>query len=611
MTARHWGWAGRLGDLSTDLDKGLGELLDHHHQLFGFTAAQSQRRAWVEQLQLLAQLPPAPALNDVDATNWPLVLEFELPLEGGRRPDVVLFCGQTLAVLEFKMKSHSSIADIDQVAAYARDLAEYHGASHNLDVRPILVLTAATKHRDQVEAVVEVSPDNLAQELAKLHTEGSVELEAWLNSSYQPLPQLIEAARRIFRNEPLPHVRRAESAGIPEAVDALAKAATDAEENRRRTLALVAGVPGAGKTLVGLRLVYESCTEDAAAVFLSGNGPLVEVLRDALKSSVFVKDLHKVVLDYGQRNRLPKQHVFVFDEAQRAWDLQRMQHKRHLNCSEPDLMVQIGERVDDWCLVVALIGEGQEIYVGEEGGLQQWADALSPSNISTHWDVICPPRLANLFSDHTTEIVPELDLSVSLRSRRAEVLHTWVADILDERIEEASRQADQIHDSGFPLRICRDIAVARQYARDRFADEPDRRYGLIASSQARNLRSHGIDNEYMATKNVKKGRWFNAPATDPQSCCALEEVVTEFGCQGLELDLPVVCWGNDHMWVSGAWQLSPTRRRDPVDDPVALLRNSYRVLLTRGRDGLVVFVPPDLELNETFEILQAAGFRTL
>ena len=105
--------------------------------------------------------------------------------------------------------------------------------------------------------------------------------------------------------------------------------------------------------------------------------------------------------------------------------------------------------------------------------------------------------------------------------------------------------------------------------------------------------------------------WFNAPATDPQSCCALEEVVTEFGCQGLELDLPVVCWGNDHMWVSGAWQLSPTRRRDPVNDPVALLRNSYRVLLTRGRDGLVVFVPPDLELNETFEILQAAGFRTL
>ena len=115
----------------------------------------------------------------------------------------------------------------------------------------------------------------------------------------------------------------------------------------------------------------------------------------------------------------------------------------------------------------------------------------------------------------------------------------------------------------------------------------------------------------MATKNVKKGRWFNAPPEDPLSCCALEAVVTEFGCQGLELDLPIVCWGSDHRWDSGHWQLSPTRRRDPVDDPVTLLRNAYRVLLTRGRDGLVIFVPPDRELDETFDVLQDAGLRPL
>jgi len=611
MAMRHWGWTGTLEELSMAADEILGELVDHHYQLFGFANSQSQRRAWVDQLQILSGLGSSPALETLGAANWPLVLEFELPLEGGRRPDVVLFCGMTLVVLEFKMKSSSSLADIDQVAAYARDLAEYHEASHSLEIQPVLVLTKGASHLDKVDAVVEVSPDRLAEHLEKLYTPGAVELGPWLDASYRPLPQLIEAARRIFQNEPLPHVRRAESAGVPEAVDALARAANDAKENGQRTLALVAGVPGAGKTLVGLRLVYESYSDEAEAVFLSGNGPLVEVLRDALRSSVFVKDLHKVVLDYGQRDRLPRQHVYVFDEAQRAWDRQHMRHKRRLDCSEPDLMVQIGEQVEDWCLVVALIGEGQEIYVGEEGGLQQWADALDPSNTSADWDVICPPRLANLFSDHPTEVVPELDLSVSLRSRRAEILHLWVADILDENIEEASRKADEIHEGGFPLRICRNIETARQHARDRFAEEPDRRYGLIASSQARNLKSHGVDNEFMATKNVKKGRWFNAPPEDPLSCCALEAVVTEFGCQGLELDLPIVCWGSDHRWDSGHWQLSPTRRRDPVDDPVTLLRNAYRVLLTRGRDGLVIFVPPDRELDETFDVLQDAGLRPL
>jgi len=548
---------------------------------------------------------------DAAAARWPIVFEFELPLEGGRRPDVVVLAGESVIVLEFKMTERASPADIDQVTAYARDLGEYHAGSHDPPVWPVLVATRSQVEPRDVDRVVEVGPGDLAEVIRQRARPGSIDLDTWLHSDYQPLPQLVHAAQRIFEHEHLPHVRRAESAGIPEAVASLASAAEQARAEGRRALALVAGVPGAGKTLVGLRVVYEECGDDADSVFLSGNGPLVQVLQHALGSGVFVKDLHKVVLDYGKRGRLPRQHILVFDEAQRAWDRERVLAKRQIDASEPDLLIQIGERVDDWCLIVGLIGEGQEIYAGEEGGLEQWAEAIGAPNASHDWQVICPPRLAELFDSAPQRIVPELDLTVSLRSRRAEMLHEFVAAILAGELDSAAEHAAQIHHGGFPLRIGRDLDQIAEHAVARFAGEPDRRYGLVASSHAKNLEGNGVANGFMATSRMKIGPWFNNDQSDPLSCCALDQPVTEFGCQGLELDLPVVCWGDDMTWSETGWNLRPVRRRDPIDSPEELLLNAYRVLLTRGRDGLMVFVPPDTAMNDTFTALNRAGSRSL
>ena len=177
--------------------------------------------------------------------------------------------------------------------------------------------------------------------------------------------------------------------------------AAEAEGRGKRYLVLVTGVPGAGKTLVGLRAVYEHSSEDRVATFLSGNGPLVKVLQDALKSSVFVKDLHAYVRNYGINERQPTEHVVVFDEAQRAWDAEFMFTKKGIDSSEPDLLIGAAERLPEWSCFVGLVGEGQEIHSGEEAGLGQWAQAIRALGESDNWEVHCPPQLAHEFEGLT------------------------------------------------------------------------------------------------------------------------------------------------------------------------------------------------------------------
>jgi hypothetical protein len=221
--------------------------------------------------------------------------------------------------------------------------------------------------------------------------------------------------------------------------------------------------------------------------------------------------------------------------------------------------------------------------------------------------------LASYFDelDHTTH--PELDLTVSLRSRRAEHLHQWVRLLLEGSLALAARQVVRVHADAYPIYLTRDLDEAKAYARmrcDAGMAEP-RRTGLLASSHAKRLVDFGVDNGYMATSRMNIAKWFNAPTGDPLSSNALAQPVTEFGCQGLELEVPLLCWGDDFRWHHDEWRLTPIRRKYRQDDPLQLLRNAYRVLLTRGRDGLVVFVPPIALLDATETALLAAGVRPL
>ncbi|MDP9227131.1 MAG: DUF2075 domain-containing protein [Actinomycetota bacterium] len=535
-----------------------------------------------------------------------MVFEFELPFEGGRRPDVVLIAGDTVVVLEFKTNPVVDASQLDQVAAYARDLREYHESSHWRTVVPVLVSTTFAGPTRIAGDVIVCGPAALATTLGDHRGQGIIDFDEWLRAPYAPLPSLVSAARRIFQNEPLPHVRQAVAARIPETVALVDRLTVEAKQGDLRRLIFVTGVPGAGKTLVGLRAVYERTEGKAGSTFLSGNGPLVKVLQDALHSTVFVRDLHKFVSSYGQTDRIPEQQLIVFDEAQRAWDSGYMFQQRGIAHSEPELLLRIGERLPRWASLVGLVGTGQSIFSGEEGGMSLWRDALGRVH-TDDWEVFCPPSIEEYFADLEHQSVPELELRVPLRSRQAERFAEWVDLVIAGRLGAAEAIVETLREADFPVYVTRDLGQAKDYAHERYDREPDPRYGLVATSHARNLPRHGVDNSWIATSRINIAKWFNAPPRDPKSCCALTQPITEFQCQGLEVDLPIICWGDDFVWHGDQWVLRPRKRRYTIEDPDELLRNAYRVLLTRGRDGVVIWVPPDDELDETAEAIALAG----
>lgn len=606
------GWSGSIRNLLDQPVSLIENDLEIHLQgLLGFNAAGSQVEAWLEEIELLKRAFRDLAISKPSSLEWSVVLEFELPLEGGRRPDVVVLGPGKIFVLEFKQDPVLQRSSLDQVAAYARDLAEYHSESHGLQVIPILVPTR-TQDRSEIRDVVHViSPDKIAPFLDSEDEDKLIDLQLWLSGDYAPLPTLIAAAKMIFNNERLPSIRRAESYGVAKAVIKLREIVRNSETNSERALVFVSGVPGAGKTLVGLQFVYEESNLDSQAIFLSGNGPLVEVLRDALKSKAFVSDLHAFIKSYGTTSKIPKQHIIVFDEAQRAWDSSNMMIKKGVAFSEPELLVAIGEKIPNWATLVGLIGHGQEIHTGEEAGISGWYEAIESQHAVSDWKVYSPPRFSKIFLNSPVTEYDELDLNHSLRSKQAEYLHEWVQSLLSGKFAEASKISQKIWIQNFPIYVTRDLDDAKNYVKVRFEGETEKRFGIVASSKDRVLPKYGINNGFHETKQVKNAKWYNSNLGEPGSCCNFEEVVTEFGCQGLELDMAIVAWGNDFLWDGSEWLMRKMRTRIPQQDPHQLRLNSYRVLLTRSREGLVIFIPPDSEFDQTEHAFLAAGARIL
>jgi len=541
-----------------------------------------------------------------------LVFEYELPRERGRRPDLIVIADGSIVVVEFKGYPDPSPASVDQACDYARDLADYHEASHNHPVAAVLCLVSGSSAPTIIKDATVVAGQDLAtgigMSLAALPRTPAVDAEEWLYSEYAPLPSLVAAARLIFKHEDFPHIRRAESAGIPQTIEVLDRVAERAQSAGESHLVLVTGVPGAGKTLVGLQFVYEShfgeSTDHQKAVFLSGNAPLVKVLQHTLKSRVFVQDVLGFLRTYGgSSHTLPREHVWVFDEAQRAFDAEMAMEKRGESISEPEDFLRLGEKLDSWALMVGLIGEGQEINRGEEAGISQWNDALATMN--KPWHVHCPPALASVFTNASeTTIEERLSLDVTLRSHRAEEIHRWVALLLDGKLNECKALGERLLSQGFELYATRDLEAAKVYVRERYAGAADARYGLLASSKARNLTGYGFTNEYQFTKNMRVGPWFADSPESAYSCCSFRDTATEFQCQGLELDMPIVGWGQDLWWEQDRWDCST---RYHVKDPLQIRRNAYRVLLTRGRDGFIIFVPPEPKYTPVWDALAAAG----
>jgi hypothetical protein len=344
-----------------------GNLLKQHHiTCMGEEASYSQRKAWFDCFNILRREISLLPLTLEQKENIFIVFEYELPRERGRRPDVLLLSGDNLIVLEFKGYSKENRAQVDQVKHYARDLKSYHERSHNLYVIPILVLASANNFTHEVDGVSVVSGDNLQTALHSLLSIPFTNIYEWFNSEYSPLPSLLQSAQLLFKEKQFPQIKKAQSAGIPSTLLKLSAIAKRAEQEQTHHLALITGVPGAGKTLVGLQFVFEAFVQDKKqkAVFLSGNGPLVQVLQFSLGNSHFVQSVHGFLKQYAHSSQIPSEDVVIYDEAQRAWDSERVTNSpRPGSNAEPTDFVNIGNKKEH-CLLIGLIGEGQEIYLG-------------------------------------------------------------------------------------------------------------------------------------------------------------------------------------------------------------------------------------------------------
>ena len=599
-----------------------------------------QVRAWDLSIPPLQREVREVLLDDSLAADYTAILEYELPLEF-RRPDVVLLMGGAVLVLELKGRRHANRADIDQAAGYVRDLKAYHRDCADRPVHGAVVLTEANGYIG-ADAGIHVlgidAVDSLAQQLDVHDAQAIVMPSRFLASdAYRPLPSLVESARVLFEHGDLPRIHRAAAATEP-ALRRISEIIHEAARTQTRRLVLLTGVPGSGKTLVGLQVAHARWLDDLAvdrgdgkpsapAVFLSGNGPLVEVLQYELKGAggggkAFVRGVKEYVKTYSRSHQLvPPEHVLIFDEAQRAFDAAMVaeKHPEHGDgLSEPEHFIEFAERVPGWCVVIGLIGTGQEIHTGEEGGSIQWRRAVERSR-GGGWRTHASPDLRDEFGDlDRSTIEPALRLDEELRYHVADDNHLHVATLLEGTAAPGGLLplAHALEQQGYHLRMTRNLAEAEAYLRQRYGDDPSARYGLIASSKDRVLPRFGVNNDFQSTKRVQFGPWYGEGDGDylGRSCRALRECVTEFGAQGLELDAALLAWGTDFIRERGRWtneHAGGYQKRWMVKDPFRLRLNAYRVLLTRARDVTVVFVPPIPVLDETYEYLRSAGFRLL
>ena len=602
-------------------------------------ASLEQMRAWADSIPPLQREVGEVLLRDRMAERYSAILEYELPLES-RRPDVILLAGGGVIVIELKGKTIPSQADIDQAAAYGRDLQLYHRECWERDVVAVLVPTRARGRQASAGTVHVVGPDvldELVTDIAgRTSSRDAVLRERFLDEgAYCPLPSLIEAARELFESRELRRIHRAHACTAP-AVEAITEIIHHAARSRSRHLVLLTGVPGAGKTLVGLQTVHARFLDDLAiarkdgrstapAVFLSGNGPLVEVLQYELRNAgggkAFVRGVKDYVKTYSRKPGLvPPEHVLVFDEAQRAFDadMVKFKHPEHGGPprSEPEHFVEFAGRIPEWAVVVGLIGTGQEIHVGEEGGLVQWRRAVEGAALADEWTVHAPLALADTFEGSPVpfRVHPGLNLDVGLRQHVATGLHEFVARMLQGEVAESLRlTAEHLEGSGFHFRLTRSLEAASGYLRERYAEDPGARFGIVASSRDRTLSTLGIPNDFQSTKRVRVGPWYgdDEHGYQSRSCRLLEQCVTEFGAQGLELDATLLAWGSDLLMDGGVWSKARATRYQRgamVKDAMQLRINAYRVLLTRGRDACVLFVPPLPEFDETYQYFADTGF---
>lgn len=629
----------------------------------------TQTLSWRNFISLLKLvLSQLTSICDYDISG--ILLEFPIPRRE-KRIDCVLIISNLIIVIEYKDGEEDyNQADSVQLEDYCLDLRDFHLGSNGKTIVPILLASNAksvnplwTESNDYVQHILKANARNfhdvLTNAILKQKANNTkIDFREWNRSIYSPTPTIVEAAQALYAGKSVEAITRshAEAENLSKTKNAVLDIVRSVRNKNAKAICFITGVPGAGKTLVGLDLIHNAeLVEDdkEIGVFLSGNGPLVRVLREALardshrradskkseatrKVKTFIQNVHEFVKEYYViPDKYPVENIIVFDEAQRAWNAKKLNawnarnatHEYKKDVSEAEMVIDIMDRQPEWAFIIALVGGGQEIHDGE-AGLPEWGATLSQK--FPHWKIFISSQLKEgdhstgnltLFSKAPAHLditeIRDLHLQVSIRSYKAQELSQFVAFVLDNKPNEASRTFKEGFQS-YPIFLTRSLIKMKEWLKEK--QRGTHRIGLVATSGARRLRPFGLD----VKADFEVEEWFLNPHDDVRSSYSLEVPATEFGIQGLELDWIGLCWDADMRRNGNKWDFRnftgtewKTARQE---EKQRYILNKYRVLMTRARQGLIIWVPEGSKDDRTrdpdfydpiYEYLKSCGIPEL
>ena len=592
-----------------------------------FSTTDLQKNAWRKEIDILQD-----QLRSVE--NGDIAFEYTIP-RMGHRIDVVCIIRGLIFLLEFKVgDSEYRKSTADQVMDYALDLKYFHELSADRYIIPISIPTEAPSvcnevsfMEDKISNVLKCTKDNIGLTINSVLSsvqDQDLSIADWINSRYAPTPTIIEAAQAMYRNHSVKDISRNDAGAhnLTATTETINQIIDDCKRNHKKAICFVTGVPGAGKTLAGLNIANERHNFDADehAVFLSGNGPLVDILQAALakdrssragitiaeakkETKAFIQIIHRFRDEALTTNNPPAEKVAIFDEAQRAWNeesltdfMKRKKGVDAFNQSEPEFLIRIMDRHQDWAVIVCLVGGGQEIYNGE-AGIIDWFRALQKkfrnwhiylSDKITDSEYVGNSSIEELLTGCSYSLRPALHLGVSLRSFRSEKLAEFVKLLLDNEPSAAAAVYSElsIH---YPIILTRDLDKAKEWIRKKARGTE--RYGLLASSEGKRLRGIGI----WVPSVINHVGWFLNEKDNVDSSYFLEVAASEFKVQGLEIDYSILAWDADLRRSGKGFDYFKFRgtRWNHVNNmqQQKYLKNAYRVLMTRARQGMIIFVP--------------------
>ncbi|MBO0444247.1 DNA/RNA helicase domain-containing protein [Vagococcus fluvialis] len=569
----------------------------------GFPVGESQIVSWKDCVEFLQSM-----MNRSDIfENATLLFEYLLPLEGGRRPDVILLTEEKVIILEFKRKGKILFKDQRQAIEYRQDIGNYHAITSELSmaVSSYLVYTTELDFIED-ELVPILTRDNffdvITEELKDQKSLEGTDLNKWLMSMYNPLPSIVTASKQLFDTGELPQIKRIKEGDIEDAMSVIREVVDS--EALDKTIVFVNGVPGSGKTLVGLKSVYDFLEYGINPIYLSGNGPLVNVLQGLLSDGenqgrTFIRDMHAFKREYKNLNKVPDNQFIVFDEAQRAWDEEKSKGK-----SEPETLLSVGDEIakkHKKVTILCLVGDGQAIHTGEEKGMGLWLNAINKHN---DWKVVASQQFNGAHFDQYVK--NKLYLSTSIRHNFINV-SPLVESILEGDLEKAKNAYKEINKQGYFIDMVRYFEYLPELATRLKDRRPSAHIGLFVSSKVTDNQLKKISNGTITNSYIPAKEAYNWYMKDSHK---ITSVATEFLCQGLESEWPIVCFGGDYYLKDGTWIIDPEVKKKneyKFDDFGVIVANIYRILLTRSREGMILYIPEIEELEELYLFFKEIG----